>query len=111
MPLKQIRVRETELAGHCRGRLPTFAAAVRAHAIMDGDFLVIDVQEWYALVRAHRLHGPPCPSRGLGDVVESLVKPIARTLGMKCLDAHGKLRPESKCAQRKSALNRLVPKV
>jgi hypothetical protein len=47
--------------------------------------------------------------RGLGDVVEGLVKPIAKALGLRCLDAEGKLRPESGCAKRRDALNRVLP--
>ena len=46
------------------------------------------------------------PQMGLGDFVERLAKPIAKALGMKCLDEAGKLRPESPCAKRRNALNR-----
>lgn len=55
------------------------------------------------------------PRRGLGDMVERLVKPIAQTLqraGMvNCLDERNNLRPESKCAKRKSRLNKLGKKL
>lgn len=45
---------------------------------------------------------------GLGDLVEKLAKPIARALRLKCLDERANLRPESKCAQRRAALNRIM---
>jgi hypothetical protein len=44
----------------------------------------------------------------LGDRVERLVKPIARALRLKCLDENGNLKPESGCAKRRDAMNRLV---
>jgi len=49
-----------------------------------------------------------CPHgvRGLGDIVELLAKPIAKALGLPCLDKHNRLRPESPCAKRRNALNR-----
>ena len=46
---------------------------------------------------------------GLGDVVERLAKPIAKVLGLSCLDAHGALKPGSECARRRDWLNRLGP--
>lgn len=45
---------------------------------------------------------------GLGDIVEKLGKPIARALKLPCLDKAGNLRPESGCAKRRDALNRLT---
>lgn len=45
---------------------------------------------------------------GLGDAVAAVATPIARALGLSCIDpATKQLRPESKCAQRKAALNRI----
>ncbi len=45
---------------------------------------------------------------GLGDVVAAIATPIARALGLSCIDpATQQLRPESPCAQRKAALNRV----
>lgn len=49
------------------------------------------------------------PLRGLGDVVERLAKPIAKALNMPCLDENKNLRPESPCAKRRDALNRMLP--
>jgi hypothetical protein len=50
------------------------------------------------------------PIRGVGDIVERLAKPIARALNLPCLDktTHA-LRPESPCAKRRDALNKLLP--
>ena len=49
-----------------------------------------------------------CPHgvRGLGDIVEHLAKPIARALGLPCLDERSRLRPDSPCAKRRNAMNR-----
>jgi len=44
---------------------------------------------------------------GLGDIIEILAKPVARALKLSCLDGEGKLKPESGCAKRRDALNRL----
>jgi hypothetical protein len=43
----------------------------------------------------------------LGDRVEKLVKPIARAVKSRCLDEHGNLKPESWCAKKRDALNRV----
>ena len=50
---------------------------------------------------------PSCGT-GLGDLVERLVKPIAIALKLPCLDEQNQLRPESPCAKRRDALNRLL---
>ena len=51
---------------------------------------------------------PPREPVGLGDLVAAVATPIARALRMKCIDPETKqLRPESGCAKRKAALNRL----
>lgn len=45
---------------------------------------------------------------GLGDVVAAIATPIARVLGLPCIDPKTKdLRPESGCAKRKKKLNKL----
>lgn len=46
--------------------------------------------------------------RGLGDIVETLAKPIAKALRMKCLDENGNLKPNSRCGKRKQFLNRIT---
>lgn len=45
------------------------------------------------------------PKRGLGDMFEVAAKPVAKVLGLPCLDAQGRLKPDSGCAKRRDALN------
>jgi len=45
---------------------------------------------------------------GLGTWLEKVFKPIAKALKMKCLDEQGKLKPKSKCAERRDKLNALT---
>jgi hypothetical protein len=47
------------------------------------------------------------PKPGLGDLIERAVKPIARALKSDCLDVHHNLKPDSGCAKRRDALNRV----
>ncbi len=53
----------------------------------------------------------PCPYMlggwGLGGLIEWIVKPLAKSLKLKCLDSQGKLRPKSKCAERRERMNRI----
>ena len=49
----------------------------------------------------------PTTSLGLGDIIERAAKPFARAIGADCLDAHGALKPDSGCAKRRDALNRV----
>jgi hypothetical protein len=51
---------------------------------------------------------PPKPPRGLGDLVATVANPIARALDAT-LGTH--LVGCQPCAQRRAALNRLVPKL
>lgn len=44
---------------------------------------------------------------GLGDILSSVATPIARVLRLPCVDRSGKLKPDSRCAKRRDALNRL----
>jgi hypothetical protein len=49
---------------------------------------------------------------GLGDKVAAVATPIARALGLPCIDPQTKdLRPESGCAKRKAKLNQLGEKL
>jgi hypothetical protein len=47
--------------------------------------------------------------RGLGDLIEAAVKPLAKALHSRCLDAAGGLKPESRCGRWREALNRAAP--
>lgn len=51
------------------------------------------------------------PMRGLGDLAERIVKPIARLLNMDCIDKEkaNQLKPESPCAKRRNKMNEKVP--
>jgi len=42
---------------------------------------------------------------GVGDWVERTVKPVAKLLHSSCLDAQGKLKPDSRCQKIKDFLN------
>jgi hypothetical protein len=49
---------------------------------------------------------------GFGDVVSAVATPIARVLGLPCVDkTTNTLRPESPCAKRREALNKFIPDV
>lgn len=71
--------------------------------------------EAFAALQARFFPRPVPPAKkplGLGDAVAAVATPIARALGLPCIDpATRQLRPESGCAQRKAALNRAVPKL
>ena len=62
-------------------------------------------QEWRKSVGAP----DECPHgvKRLGDMVERIAKPIAKLLGLPCLDDNSKLRPESPCAKRRNLLNKI----
>lgn len=45
---------------------------------------------------------------GLGDVVAMIATPIASALRLDCIDYDGTLKPKSKCAERRDALNKLT---
>lgn len=47
--------------------------------------------------------------RGVGDIVEKLVKPIAVMFKMYCLDENKELKPESDCAKRRDRANEILP--
>lgn len=50
-------------------------------------------------------HCGGCGKAGLGDMVEALVKPIARALKLDCLDEHEQLKPGTPCWKRRETLN------
>ncbi|MEI6036094.1 MAG: hypothetical protein WCS65_17655 [Verrucomicrobiae bacterium] len=51
----------------------------------------------------------PSPIRGLGDVVETAARPIAKLLGIPCHDKDGRLKEGTPCAKRRDALNKAFP--
>lgn len=48
------------------------------------------------------------PFPGLGDKIETLVKPIAKALNSPCLDSNSKLKPKSPCAKARDFINRVT---
>jgi hypothetical protein len=51
-------------------------------------------------------------SGGFGTMLSKVATPIARTLGLDCVDkTTGNLRPESKCAQRRDAMDAATPAI
>lgn len=62
-----------------------------------------------ALEKLKARHGGKLPESfsrlRLGDKVERAVKPIAKALGLPCLDKDGNLKPDSPCAKRRDKLN------
>lgn len=74
---------------------------------VEGDYLLLPLADANA-IRAR--HNPPKEKiRGLGDVVHKVALPVAKALGLPCVDkSTGKLRPESPCAKRREMLNRAV---
>lgn len=69
---------------------------------VEGDDVFLSSENHAALCARYR-------PRGLGDMVAAVATPIARALKLSCIDAATQqLRPESGCAKRKAALNRLT---
>ena len=67
----------------------------------------------FALVKPVTVPGSPLTTShsplGLGDVIHKVALPIARALNLNCVDkSTGQLKPESKCAQRRAALNKIT---
>lgn len=93
-------LRETETGARLKRR--GISARLLKYARREGEFLLI-TREIYE----SKVVSPPSP--GLGDAVAAVATPIARALKLSCIDpATKQLRPESGCAQRKAALNRLT---
>ena len=44
----------------------------------------------------------------IGTNIEKLAKPIAKALKLDCIDASGNLKPESKCAKARDALDEVL---
>lgn len=64
------------------------------------------------MIREGRAAIPAGKQFGLGDAVGAVATPIARALGLPCVDrGTGQLRPESPCAKRKAGLNRFGQRV
>lgn len=87
-------------------RGPAFAEAVWQTGKCDPTMCDMDDDIWLSILA--RYPKPPPPLR-IGDAVAAVATPIARVLRLSCIDpATRQLRPESGCAKRKAALNRLT---
>jgi hypothetical protein len=94
---------------HGRNRPAQFRADVLAIAKREGDQLEVEADELIALLQRYRPARRTAQKRGLGDRIERAVKPMARALGLNCLDEAGNLKPDSGCAKRRDAVNRAFP--
>lgn len=81
-----------------------YVDALEAAGKVVGDYLEVPLHAWEAAGKSY-LRGPKADVKGLGDRVEQFAKPVARLLGMKCLDAQGRLKADSGCAKRRDRLN------
>lgn len=104
---KLLRVSRARVAEAANFRPAGYEAAVVAAGTEANGLISLTPEAYADLARRF----PPIPApRGLGDVVASVATPIARALGLGCLDPKTKqLRPESGCAQRKAAMNQRFP--
>ena len=85
---------------------PGWRKAALAVALQKSDTVEISPEAFATLRRQFF----PSSRPGLGDAVAAIATPIARALGLSCIDpATQQLRPESPCAQRKATLNRIIP--
>ena len=93
-----------EVRGEICGRCPTPCEHQHAAAFHAAPCSACPVNNWRQYGRCERF----APPRGLGDLVAAVATPLARALRLPCIDpATQQLRPESGCAKRKAALNRL----
>lgn len=52
----------------------------------------------------------PCPFLRLGDLIETIAKPVAKLLRLPCVKPDSSLKPDSGCAKRRDKLNQLNAK-
>ena len=115
-----MRLRISRIEAMASERPAGYVAAVLARGeVVDGEWLEIsgealaELREIYRPARPTASapapaapQEPPRPRRGLGDVVAMVATPIARALGLPCIDpATQDIRPGSPCARRKAWLN------
>jgi hypothetical protein len=81
-----------------------YVDALEAAGHVVGDYLEVPLSAWEAAGKSY-LGCPKATGKGLGDRVEQMAKPIAKLLGLDCLDAQGRLRVDSGCAKRRDRLN------
>lgn len=97
------------------GERQWFERMLTAWGKRDGDSIELSDQCAARICRILHLQGGPlhcCLNRprGLGDVVAKVATPIARVIGMNCIDpATRQLKPDSGCSKRQRMLNDLAP--
>jgi hypothetical protein len=100
------RIQVSKLSG-----LPeAYAAELRAAGKVDGEFILVPLSKALLIRSRYRPRKEAAKVRGLGDVVHMVAKPIAKVLGLSCIDKMtGGLKPQSPCAKRREMLNRAIP--
>ena len=103
-----IKLTQTGLAAMAATRGEDFRRAVLALATVEGETLTLSESAWRAAQRHYPPSATPPPPRGLGDLVALFAEPIARAsdavLGTHLVGCNA-------CAERRAALNKLVPKL
>jgi hypothetical protein len=81
--------------------------------LSDADHAAIRKQ--FALAKPITVQSPGLPLTpkssplGLGDIIHKVALPIAKAFKLDCVDkTTGQLKPDSKCAQRRAALNKIT---
>ena len=100
---------EAQLTERAKIRRAGFREAVLALAPPVEGKLSIEMTDWHRLTREYFIAPPPPPKpRGLGDLVAIFAEPIARASDA-ALGTH--LVGCNSCAERRAALNKLLPKL
>jgi len=105
----QFEMTEAQLLERAKIRRAGFREAVLALAPPIEGKLSVEMTDWHRLTREYFIPPPPAPPpRGLGDVVAIFAEPIARAsdalLGTHLVGCNS-------CAERRAALNKLLPKL
>lgn len=94
------------------GQLDNLRALIGSELVDDVISKRVEEDERYVVVRSSDLERAisarvSTPSRGVGTILERMLKPLARKLSLMCLDDNGQLRKNSGCARRRDWLNKL----
>lgn len=112
------RAKITSIHAAAKNRKPGYLEAYFRHGHVEGEFIFLPdhihaaIREEFSLApRPASVPGFRQPQmQGAGDLVSKIATPIARTLKMGCIDkTTNDLKPESPCAKRRAALNKLLP--
>jgi len=106
-----MKIRLSRIALQAHSRPPGYAQKVLAAGTIEGEFLRLTPRAYNALYREFNGDGfvrPKPLKRGLGDIVEKLVKPIAKLSDKILGTSFVNCRP---CQKRKEKLNKLGDKI